>query len=50
MTGYAFLLTFGIISCLSKTQSTTATSSMEAEFLAAVTPAKRAKYVRAVLL
>ena len=49
-TGYAFLLNFGVISYRSKTQSTTATSSTEAEFIAAVTAAKHAKYLRAVLL
>ena len=49
-TGYAFLLNFGVISYCSKTQSTTATSSIKAEFIAAVTAAKHAKYLRAVLL
>ena len=44
-TGYAFLLNFGVISYRSKTQSTTATSSTEAEFLAAVTAAKHTKYI-----
>ena len=34
----------------SKTESATATSSTKAEFLAAVTDAKHAKYLRAVLL
>ena len=34
----------------SKTQSTTATSSTKAEFLAAMTAAKHAKYLRVVLL
>ena len=37
-TGYAFLPNFGVISYCSKIQSTTATSSTEVEFLAAVTP------------
>ena len=49
-TGYAFLLNFGVISYRSKTQSNSAASSTEAEFLAAVTAAKHAKYLRAVLL
>ena len=50
MTGYAFLLDFGVISYRSRTQSTTATSSTEAEFIAAVIAAKHAKYLLAVLL
>ena len=45
-TGYAFLLNFGVISYRSKTQSTTATLSTEAEFLAAVTAAKHASRVQ----
>ena len=49
-TGYAFLLGCGVISYRSKSQSVTATSSTEAEFLAAVMAAKHAKYLRAVLL
>ena len=48
-TGYAFLLAGGAISYRCKTQSLTATSSTEAEFLAAVTAAKHAKYLRAIL-
>ena len=48
-TGYAFLLAGGAISYRSKTQSITATSSTEAEFLAAVTAAKHAKYLRAIM-
>ena len=48
--GYAFLLGTGVISYRSKTQPTTATSSTEAEFIAAVAAAKHAKYLRAVLL
>ena len=47
-TGYAFPLSGGAISCRCKTQSITATSSTEAEFLAAVTAAKHAKYLRAI--
>ena len=49
-TGYAFLLNVGIFSCCSKTQSTTAMSNTEAEFLAAVTATKHAKRFCAVLL
>ena len=48
-TGYAFLLCGGAISYRCKTQSITATSSTEAEFLAAVLSAKQAKYLRAIL-
>ena len=48
-TGYAFLFGGGVISYRSKTQPVTATSSTEAEFLAAVASAKHAKYLRAVL-
>ena len=48
-TGYAFLLAGGAISFRCKTQSITATSSTEAEFLAAVTAAKQARYLRAIL-
>ena len=48
-TGYAFILANGIVSYRSKTQSITATSSTEAEFLAAVLSAKQAKYLRAIL-
>jgi hypothetical protein len=48
-TGYAFLLAGAAISYRCKTQSITATSSTEAEFLAAVTAAKHAKYLRAIL-
>ncbi|KAG7373304.1 reverse transcriptase RNA-dependent DNA polymerase [Nitzschia inconspicua] len=49
-TGYAFTLAGATIAYRSKTQSTTATSSTEAEFLAAVTTAKAAKYFRSILL
>ena len=49
-TGYAFLLNFSNISYCSKSQSTTATYSTQAEFLPAVTADKHTKYLRAVLL
>ena len=49
-TGYAFTLAGGAIAYRSKTQSLTATSSCEAEFYAAVTAAKVAKYLRSILL
>ena len=48
-TGYAFVLCGGAVSYRTKTQSITATSSTEAEFLAAVLAAKQAKYLRAIL-
>ena len=48
-TGYGFLLCGGVVSYQTKTQSITATSSTEAEFLAAVVAAKHARYLRAVL-
>ena len=48
-TGYAFTLCGGVISYRTKTQSITATSSTEAEFLAAVLAAKHARYLRAIL-
>ena len=48
-TGYVFTLCGAAISYRTKTQSITATSSTEAEFLAAVLAAKHAKYLRAVL-
>jgi hypothetical protein len=48
-TGFAFLLCGGAVAYRSKTQTVTATSSTEAEFLAAITAAKTAKYLRAVL-
>ena len=48
-TGYAFILSGGAVSYRCKTQSITATSSTEAEFLAAVTAAKHAKYLRAIM-
>jgi len=49
-TGYAILLSGGAVSYRTKTQSITATSSTEAEFLAAVLAAKHVKYLRAILL
>jgi hypothetical protein len=48
-TGIAFLLCGGAVAYRSKTQTVTATSSNEAELLAAITAAKTAKYLRAVL-
>ena len=48
-TGYAFVLCGAAVSYRTKTQSITATSSTEAEFLAAVLAAKHAKYLRAIL-
>ena len=48
-TGYAFVLCGAAVSYRTKTQSITATSSTEAEFLAAVLAAKRATYLRAIL-
>jgi len=48
-TGYAFLLCGGAISYRCKTQSVTATSSTEAEFLAAVATAKHARCMRAIM-
>ena len=47
--GYAFVLCGAAVSYRTKTQSITATSSTEAEFLAAVLAAKHAKYLRAIL-
>jgi len=48
-TGYAFLLCGGAISWRSTTQTICATSSTEAEFLAAVLAAKQARYLRAIM-
>jgi len=48
-TGYTFMLSGGAVSYRCKTQSITATSSTEAEFLAAVLAAKHAKYLRAIM-
>ena len=48
-TGYVFTYSGGAVVYRSKTQSLTALSSTEAEFIAAVTAAKTAKYIRSVL-
>jgi hypothetical protein len=48
-TGFAFQLAGGCISYKCKTQSTTATSSTEAGFYAAVIAAKQARYLRSIL-
>ena len=48
-TGYVFTYSGGAIVYRSKTQSLTALSSTEAEFIAAVTASKTAKYIRSVL-
>ena len=48
-TGYAFTYAWGAIVYRSKAQSITAQSSTEAEFIAAVTAAKTAIYLRSVL-
>ena len=48
-TGYVFVLGGAAVAYKSKTQTVTATSSTEAEFIAAVLAAKTAKYLRAVL-
>ena len=48
-TGCAFVLSGGVISYRCKTQSIAATSSTEAEFLAAVLTAKQAKHLRSIL-
>jgi hypothetical protein len=49
-TGYTFLLSGGVVTYRSKTQSSTATSSTEAEFIAAVSSGKVAKYLWSILL
>jgi len=49
VTGYVFMLVGGAIAYKSKLQATCATSSTEAEFIAAVHAAKTAKYLRSVL-
>jgi len=48
-TGWVFTLCGGAIAYRSKLQTTTATSSTEAELIAAVNAAKTAKYLRAVM-
>ena len=48
-TGCVFTFSGGAIVCRSKTQSPTALSSTEAEFIAAVTAAKTARYIRSIL-
>jgi hypothetical protein len=48
-TGYGFVLAAGVIAYRCHTQTITATSSTEAEFLAAVEAAKLAKYLRSIL-
>jgi hypothetical protein len=48
-TGYCFMLSGGAVAYRSKTQTITATSSTEAEFIAAVSSAKVAKYLRSIL-
>ena len=49
-TRYAFILSGATIAYKLKTQTITATSSTEAEFIAAVAAAKTAKYLRSVLV
>ena len=48
-TGHGFLLASGVVAYPSHTQTTTATSKIEAEFLAAAEAAKLAKYLRSIL-
>jgi hypothetical protein len=48
-TGYVFCFANAAVAYRSKTQSITATSSTEAEFLAAISTAKTARYLRSVL-
>ena len=48
-TGYAFCLAGGTIAWRAATQSVVATSSTEGEFIAAVSAAKSAKYLRSIL-
>jgi hypothetical protein len=48
-TGYGFTFAGGVVAYRSKTQTITATSSTEAEFIAAVAAAKVAKYLRLIL-
>ena len=49
-TGYAFTYSGGAVVYRSKAQSITAQSSTEAEFIAAVTAAKTARYLRSILI
>jgi hypothetical protein len=49
VTGYAFCYASGAVTFKSKLQTTIATSSMEAEFVASVSAAKVAKYLRSIL-
>lgn len=49
-TGYAFIFAGGCVSYKCKTQPLTATSSTEAEFYAAVSAAKHARYLRSILI
>jgi hypothetical protein len=49
VTGYVFCLAGGAVAFKSKLQAVVATSSTEAEFVAAVSAAKVAKYLRSVL-
>jgi hypothetical protein len=48
-TGFAFCLANAAVVYRYKTQSITSTSSTEAEFLAVVTAAKTARYLRSIL-
>ena len=48
-TGYAFILSGAAVAYKSKTQTITAISSTEAEFIVTVATAKTAKYLRSVL-
>jgi hypothetical protein len=50
ITGYTLILNHGVVAYRSKPQTVTATSSTEAGFIAAVSAAKAAKYLRAILL
>ena len=50
ISGYCFSLGSGLISWMSKKQSTTATSSTEAEYMAAASATKEAVWIRNVLL
>ena len=48
-TGYGITMRGGVVAYRSITQSITATSSTEAEFMAAVTAVKQVRYLRAIL-